>query len=199
MPFWGNAATIWGRLQLLRFLPKVRPLFEGGYYLRAGTNNDFTVLYTYSHVHNMYQCLCWMYLPCMNCSVHTHLRQGLWYREQWALYAFICTNEVRPKYEELKWGRTKTIFFWLDYTKMEYIILQNKTVPFWPLGWTFMMTMATTTTNTKKEKTMSVYEKATFHHHLQPRVYCQSCHFQKKILFCTAGSIRGKRVVVYIQ
>ena len=111
----------------------------------------------------------------------------------------LCTNEVRPKYEELKWGRTKNIFFWLDYTKMECIILKNKAVPFWPLGWTFMMTMAATTTNKKKEKTMSVYEKATFHHHLQQRVYCQSCHFQKKILFCTAGSIRSKRVVVYIQ
>ena len=66
------------------------------------------------------------------------------------------------------------------------------------LSW-WLWLVATTTTNKKKEKTMSVYEKATFHHHLQQRVYCQSCHFQKKILFCTAGSIKSKRVVVYIQ
>ena len=149
----------------------------------------------------MYEYLCWMYLPCMNCKMCTAFtpRRTLIQRT----VGVVCIYaQMKSGLNMKSWnggGQRIYSFDLITYTKMECIILQNKAVPFWPLGWTFMMTMATTTTNKKKEKTMSVYEKATFHHHLQQRVYCQSCHFQKKILFCTAGSIRSKRVVVYIQ
>ena len=43
-----NAALIQGRLLLETIWPEVRLLFEGGSYLRAALNNDFTVYNTFT-------------------------------------------------------------------------------------------------------------------------------------------------------